>query len=144
MLLIAIEPGPSPIHGFGLFAAEPVPAGKIVWQFDPGIDHRHPIGWLDGQPAHVRRHVAMYAVRSLDRAYYYVLGDHTFLINHSFTPNLAPRDDLLVNDEGVVVAARDIAAGEELTVNYATIDGSDRERLTQGMPLFPPESHVQA
>ena len=45
-------------------------------------------------------------------------------------------DHVLCNDEGVVVAARDIAAGEELTIDYGTIDGGDRDKLALGLPLF--------
>lgn len=136
MLLIPTEPRPSPIHGIGVFAKVPVAAGDIVWQFDPGIDHRHPLAWLDTQPEHVRAYVKTYGVLSLDQRSIYLGGDHTMFVNHSAMPNLVPRDELLRNDEGVVVAARDIAAGEELTIDYGTIDGADRDKLAKGLPLF--------
>ncbi|MFI4987824.1 MAG: SET domain-containing protein [Alphaproteobacteria bacterium] len=136
MLLIAVEVRPSAIHGLGVYACEAVPCGRIVWQFDAGMDRRHPVSWLDGQPEHVRAFIATYGVLSLDKQHVYIAGDHTLFINHSPTPNLAPRDDLLVNGDGVVVAARDIAAGEELTVNYADIDGTDRDKVAQGLPVY--------
>jgi SET domain-containing protein len=136
MLLVLIEVRPSRIHGTGVFAAAPIGAGTIVWQFDPGVDHRHPVAWLKSQPPHVQAHFGTYGVLSLDRQSIYLAGDPTIFINHSPTPNLAPKDDLLRNDEGVVVAARDIAPGEELTVNYGEIDGGDRDKLAQGRPLF--------
>jgi len=136
MLLIPVELHPSRIHGMGVFAAAPIAAGSVVWQFDRGVDHRHPVAWLKDQPPHVRAHVATYGVSSLDRQSIYLAGDQTLFLNHSTTPNLVPRDDLLRNGEGVVVAARDIAKGEELTVNYGDIDGEDREKLAQGRPLF--------
>jgi hypothetical protein len=107
-----------------------------VWQFDPGVDHRHPVAWLKTQPPHVQAHFAAYGVLSLDRQSIYLAGDQTIFINHSPTPNLTPKDDLLRNNEGVVIAARDIASGEELTVNYGEIDGGDRDKLAQGRPLF--------
>jgi|SRR5579863_6086201 uncharacterized protein len=138
MLLIAIRVLPSPIEGLGVFAAEPVSAGTIVWQFDPGVDHRHPLSWLERQAAHVKQHFARYGVVSLDRLSIYLGGDQTIYINHSATPNLVPQDELLRNNEGVVVAARAIAAGEELTVNYGDIDGADRDKLARGLPLFGP------
>ena len=81
-------------------------------------------------------YVAIYGVLSLDRGSIYLGGDHTMFLNHSPTPNLVPRDEVLRNDEGVVVAARDIAAGEELTIDYGTIDGGDRDKLANGLPLF--------
>lgn len=136
MLLIPVELRPSRIHGMGVFAAAPIAASTVVWQFDRGVDHRHPAAWLKDQPPHVQAYVATYGVRSLDRQFIYLAGDQTLFLNHSMTPNLVPRDDLLRNGEGVVVAARDIAKGEELTVNYGDIDGGDREKLAQGLPLF--------
>ena len=67
MLLIAVEMRPSAVHGLGVFARAAVPAGTIVWQFDPGVDNRHPLSWLRRQPEHVRRFLDIYGVLSLDR-----------------------------------------------------------------------------
>jgi hypothetical protein len=136
MLLIAVEVRASAIHGLGVFAGEAVAKGQTVWQFDPGMDRKHPAEWLQRQPAHVRRFMALYGVLSLDRRHYYIAGDQTLYINHSAAPNLVPRPEILVNDEEVVVAARDIAVGAELTIDYGTIDGADRDRLAQGGSLF--------
>lgn len=136
MLLVPAEVRSSPIHGIGVFVLAPVAAGEIVWQFDPGIDHRHPLTWLDSQPPHVRAHCKTYGVVSLDGAFIYLGGDHTMFLNHSDTPNLVPCDDVLRNSDGVVVAARNIAAGEELTIDYGTIDGGDRAKQVRGVPLF--------
>jgi uncharacterized protein len=136
MLLIPFEVRLSKIHGLGVFASEPIPRGTIVWQFDPGIDQRHPVSWVKRQPEHVRRFVASHCVLDLDKRHYLVLGDHSMFVNHSLHPNLVPDDEHRVHDEGVVVAARDVAAGEELTINYTEIDGADRDRADQGVSLF--------
>jgi SET domain-containing protein len=136
MLLVDVEVRPSPIHGLGVFTREPISKGKIVWQFDPGMDRRHPASWLEHQPPHVRKFVEIYGVLSLDKQSYYLAGDQTSFVNHAADPNLVPRDELLVNDEGVVVAARDIAPGEELTIDYGSIDGGEREKQDKGAPLF--------
>lgn len=136
MLLIAVEVRPSGVHGLGVFARESVPRGRIVWQFDPGIDERHPASWLERQPEHVQRFVDVYGVLSLDKTEISIPGDHTRFINHSHTPNLLPREDIIVNGDIVVEAARDIAIGEELTVDYAAIAGDCREQAARGLPLF--------
>ncbi len=136
MLLIAVEVCPSSVHGLGVFAREAVPAGRIIWQFDPGLDQRHPAAWLAAQPAHVPAFLETYGVIGLDKAEVSIPGDHTLFINHSPTPNLAAQDEPVINGDGVVVAARDIAAGEELTIDYATIDGLCREQAAHGRPLF--------
>jgi SET domain-containing protein len=76
-----VEVGPSPIAGFGVFAAEPVAAGEVVLEQEavgPGP------------------------------------------LNHSCEPNLGWADD------HTLVAIRDIAAGDELTIDYATVV-DDRE-----------------
>jgi hypothetical protein len=138
MLLIPVEVRPSPIHGLGVFAASFVPAAAVVWQFDPGIDQRHTVAWLEEQPEHVRAYVETHCVLSLDRRHYLVLGDHTVFVNHSVRANLVSLDDVQVNGDGIVVAAREIAAGEELTIDYTTIDGGDRERMSAGLELFSP------
>lgn len=136
MLLIAVEVRPSAVHGIGVFAREAVRRGAVVWQFDPGVDNRHPASWLERQPEHVRRFGNVYGVLSLDKTQLSIPGDHTLFINHSSTPNLVPRDEVVVNGDGVVVAARDIGIGEELTVDYAEIAGDCRERAARGLPLF--------
>ena len=139
MLLIPFDVRLSRIHGLGVFASESVHAGTLVWQFDPGIDQRHAVSWVKRQPEHVRRFVASHCVLSLDERHYLVLGDHSMFVNHSLSPNLVPDDDRRVNDEGVVLAARAIAVGEELTINYTEIDAADRARELRGVSLFEPE-----
>ena len=56
----------------------------------------------------------------------YILGcDEVRFFNHSDTPNVVP--DFTRDRHGVDIAARDIAAGEELTVNYEWVDGERPE-----------------
>jgi hypothetical protein len=137
MLIVPIEARHSPIHGLGVFAREFIPQGTIIWQFDPGIDRRFPVDWVARQPAHVRAFMASYAVLNLDGQQYTLAGDHTLFVNHSPSPNMAPKPEVLVNGEEVVVATRDVQPGEELTIDYGTIDGADRDKLAWGVPLFP-------
>jgi hypothetical protein len=136
MLLVPNEARQSPIHGLGVFATAFIAKGTAVWQFDPGIDKRHPTDWVERQPPHVRRFLASYGVKSLDGQFYYLAGDQTLFINHSLTPNMAPDSQRRVHDEEVVVATRDIQPGEELTINYGEIDGADRDKLSRGEALF--------
>ena len=54
-------------------------------------------------------------------------GDHTCFMNHAPDPNTgAPSDSTPPN---VIVALRDIAAGEELTCDYWAFDAEAREKL---------------
>lgn len=47
MLLVPTFLSQSPIHGLGLFAAEPVSQGAVVWKFAPGFDLTVAPGQLD-------------------------------------------------------------------------------------------------
>ena len=95
----------SPIHGYGLFATEPIEAEEIL-------------GYLDGQkvPAKIhRKYDLCYEWNALDDSMYLLRPYRTkySYINHSRTPNL-----LLEYSPLRVVATKDIPPGEELTLDY--------------------------
>jgi hypothetical protein len=137
MLIVPVVVRHSAIHGLGVFATAFIPKGTVIWQFDPGIDRHLPAEWLKSQPPHVQRFVHSYAVLGMDQESYTLTGDWTLFINHANPGNMTPNPAIQVNGEEVVVAARDIHAGEELTIDYAEIDGADREKVRKGLPLFP-------
>ena len=92
---------PSQIHGRGLFALEAIPAGAVVWAYDPAVDRIE----LEPDPNG-------YSWRVGDS--HVVPGDDARFINHSSTPNLSTTPGLSPS-----VAARDIEPGEELTEDYS-------------------------
>jgi len=119
MLLVKTLLSPSEIHGIGLFAAEPIPAGTVVWRFHPAIDLVLAVGALDqlSPPARDQMLKYSYVDRHLNQRI--LCGDHARFFNHSDPPNcLAYPDDT----GGTTVAKRDIEVGEELTSDYATFD----------------------
>ncbi|HEX4795085.1 MAG TPA: SET domain-containing protein [Humisphaera sp.] len=110
---------PSKIFGQGLFASEPIPRGKIVCFFCINAQIIDEQRFLQAV-ANNEQPMVRTATRQAGR--YYTHGNENELytfINHSFTPNL-------LCHVGMVIARRDIAAGEELTLDYRTlIDNSD-------------------
>ena len=115
MLLVETRLGKSPIHGWGVFARQRIPAGTRTWEFTPGVD-------LLIEPEAVA--TAREDLRSLLIHYTYLhpvlrkrvlLGDITRFMNHSETPNVQGTNE---PDGGYDVALRDIEIGEELTVDY--------------------------
>lgn len=110
MLRVKTFIGPSAINGIGLFAAEDIPAGTVIWEFSPTFDLvlDHPEHIADPLYREFVFHHG-YFDRFLRR--FIVPGDNNRFINHSPTPNT---DDKRLD----TVAARDIKAGEELTSNY--------------------------
>lgn len=116
MLLIPTYLAPSSVHGVGVFAAEDIPEGKLVWQFVPGLDLVIPNGMLDSYPAEARKYVEEYGYEDQYRPGHVVLsGDNARFINHSHTPNTySEKDDAF--------ALRDIKKGEEITCNYLELN----------------------
>ncbi len=117
MLLIKTKIGPSKIEGIGLFADEFIAKGTMVQKFQPGFDlviSENEISKLS-EPA--REQFLKYAYKN-KTGNYILCFDNTRFLNHSDNPNLISDDP----DEEVDFAARDIQAGEELTVNYKDFD----------------------
>ena len=122
MLLVRTRLAPSAIHGLGVFAAEPIAKGAEVWRFTRGFDLDIDPELLEGQPPHVREWLRVYGYLDPHLARFILCCDDARFLNHSATPNLRP--DFTHDRYGVDVALRDIAAGDELTVDYALVDGN--------------------
>lgn len=128
MLLVPTLKQQSPIHGTGLFAAEPIPAGTPTWRFTPGIDLSiHPDAVKQFTDV-ARDWFLMYAYLDIRTGLYVLCADDARFMNHSETPNVGG-DYEQEPVFGVDVALQDIAVGEELTCDYRTFDRLDRERL---------------
>ena len=115
------EVRPSPIQGQGLFARVAIAAGEIV-----AVKGGHVLTrgqWADLEPAlgaadiQIAEDLFIAPVREDHRA-----GSMLYT-NHSCDPNLA------IQGQIVLVAMRDVAAGEELTIDWATTDDGDH-RMT--------------
>ncbi|MCU0853992.1 MAG: SET domain-containing protein [Rhodobacteraceae bacterium] len=120
MLLVPTSIRQSPIHGLGLFAEEDIPAGTIIWRFEPLVDRLIPEGELDRLPPHVAAYVDIYSEYFPDLGVLVLSGDNDRYTNHSDDPNT---EVLLPNGpEALVRARRDIAAGEEITCDYSVIN----------------------
>jgi SET domain-containing protein len=108
-----------------VFAVDPIPSGTEVWRFTPGLDLDLDPSVLDAQSPLARESLLHYGYIDL-RLHRYILGcDEVRFFNHSDTPNVMP--DFTLDRYGVYSAVRDIAAGEEITVNYEWVDGERPE-----------------
>ena len=112
---------PSPIHGQGLFAIRPIAAGEIV-----AVKGGHVLTrpqWTALEPAlgaadlQIAEDLVIAPVRQDHR------HGSMLYTNHSCDPNLA------VQGQIVLIAMRDIAVDEELTIDWATTDDGDHEMV---------------
>ena len=109
----------SPIHGRGLFAAQPIARGEIVAVKGGYVLTRSQ--WTALEPALGPAEIQI----SEDLVIAPVQDGHRdgsmLFTNHSCDPNLA------IQGQIVLVAMRDIRSGDELTIDWATTDDGDYE-----------------
>jgi SET domain-containing protein len=106
-----------PGAGLGLFAAEDIPAGTLIWKFDDGWDLlKREADWPDDVSKSFLKTYAYLSPTSKKRLYVICIDNARF-INHSARPTGTG------GQSQVTVAARDIRAGEEITEDYRTFDG---------------------
>ncbi|MEI6559413.1 MAG: SET domain-containing protein-lysine N-methyltransferase [Rhodospirillaceae bacterium] len=111
MLLVKTYLSESAIHGVGLFAAEPIARGTVIWRFDPRIDRRFTKAERDNLPEPTHSFILTYSYpEAVGSDTYFLDGDHARFMNHSNTPNTDCTTD--------TIALRDIEAGEELLCDY--------------------------
>ena len=113
----------SPVAGVGVFAIRDIPKGCRRMFSEPDT----PADWIslsraevDALPAHARHQVENYCLYD-DEQYFVPAGgfkkmDLSLFLNHAESPNVRS-----IEDGAWFEATRDIAAGEELFVDYGEI-----------------------
>ena len=118
-MLVPTYVAASDVEGVGVFAAEPIAKGALIWRFDPTFERLVPSSWLTEATPMMQEFLTKYAYPAHDEPEKLVIEiDNGRFMNHSLTPNT----DFTKIIEGY--ALRDIAAGEELICNYSEFDPS--------------------
>jgi len=112
------------IHGIVIFGSQAIKANTRIWTCTPGFDLDLDPNALEQHPAHFRETMLHYGYIDPRRRRFILCCDDCRFINHSDTPNV--RVDLERELYGVDFAAREIQAGEELTVDYGIVEGRRR------------------
>ena len=133
MMMVDTELRPSSIHGIGVFLAEPVAAGQLIWRFDSRVDRVFSDAELQEMPERLQIYLRTYSTLHHELKIWVLCGDNGRHFNHSDTPNTRSLGVAFGDD----VAAVDLPAGTELTTDYRTI--CDAMRLS-GMDLIQPQS----
>lgn len=130
MLTVHATAGPSPIDGLGLIARSPIPAGTPIWVFRPGFDLAMAPAELAALSPWSRAQISRFLYEELETGLFILCCDDARYMNHSATPNTttALRQ---------TTALCDIAAGDELTCDYAEFDAATRRRTAQGFSSTP-------
>ncbi len=123
MLLVKTFLDKSTIHGIGLFAAERIRRGTVIWRLTPGVDVLLGPEQIEALPAASRWQIEKYTYLDRMLGRFVLCGDDARFFNHSDDPNCHDHPDA---EGGFTVAARDIAPGEELTSDYASFDANHR------------------
>lgn len=124
MLFVKTYLVPSKIEGIGLFAGQNIKKGTITWKFAPGFDLSFSEKEVEDMPPLLQKFMKKYSVLSMISGSYVLCSDDARFTNHSSTPNL---ESVRVDGEAekIAIAKRDIEKGEELTIDYRTIDKKD-------------------
>ncbi len=101
---------PSSIHGKGHFASEPLKADEVVWVFGGTLFSREDIvAGRANERTLMRLDDNLWLGSTTEKPI-----DDDYYLNHSCDPNL------WITDAIKMTARRDIAVGEEVTMDYAT------------------------
>jgi SET domain-containing protein len=120
MLLVRTTLDISRIHGIGLFAAEFIREGTILWRLHPNIDILLTEEQINELAAPSQEQTRRYTYRDRYSGLYVLCGDDARFFNHSDDPNCL--DIVNSAEEELTIARRDIEPGEELTCDYASFD----------------------
>lgn len=124
MMRVKTYVAPSKIEGLGLFAAEDIKKGTETWRYLPPADNRLSPAEVEKLDDLSQEFIKRYSGLSISTGKYIIYGDDTRFCNHSKNANVAI-SDVVFEDEYSSFAVRDIKKGEELTIDYQTIDAVD-------------------
>lgn len=126
MLRVRTKLAASPISGIGLFAAEPIKCGTLIWKLDAEFDREYDMRTLSPEDDLLRETLLHYGYQPGDDPIVVLCGDDARFMNHSPDANTDDVGDL-------TIARTDIAAGEEITCDYTKFDRGFQRSLAQSI-----------
>ncbi len=119
MLLVKTFLAKSKISGIGCFADQPISKGQVTWRRDHQWDIAFKPDYVGKLPDFQQEFIKHFGYFEKRHGLWIVCLDNCRFYNHSRKPNMVdhnPYEDR---------AARDIEAGEEITIDYTTFDGRE-------------------
>jgi uncharacterized protein len=127
MLTVKTTVQQSKVQGLGLFAAEKILKGTSIWKFDPRFDIFFEPDDMEKMGPLQRDFIKTYAYLSTETGKYVLCTDDARFMNHSSKDNNVDVVPFPGEVETRAVANRDIESGEEILINYRSIDSADVE-----------------
>lgn len=116
----------SDLHGVGLFTAQDIRAGELVYTASPLLDLNITQQQFDTLTQKEKDEILWWGFFDEPSQKWHVDFDVSKFINHSYNATVAQASG---HDEAYLVATRDIHNGEELTQNYLEFETpADLER----------------
>jgi len=128
MMTVPVEVKRSAIHGLGIFALSEIRKGQVVWQFTPGMDRALSDYAVRYTEDLVRNFIMERGYLNPKKPQWIVCIDEAQFWN--FPPDGVPANCVLGGEqdgENLIIAERDIAAGEELTICHQSDGDYDRK-----------------
>ena len=117
MMTVPVKVRESKIHDTGVFAAEDITKGAVVWMFTPGLDLILSGYTVNHAEPRMQAFVMQRGYISLKKNHWVVCTDEAQFLNFPTKGEKANIELGGVQDgENMLLAARDISAGEELLV----------------------------
>jgi uncharacterized protein len=117
MMTVQVKLGKSDIHGTGIFAAQDIRKGQVVWMLTPGLDRISSEYAVKYAEPRMRDFVMERGYLNSDKRQWVFCVDEAQFWNF---PQSGEQANTIMGDEidgeKIVIAARDIAIGEELTI----------------------------
>lgn len=120
----------SDLHGVGLFAAEDIKEGEVVYTASPLLDLNITQEQFDGLDEREKAEIKYWGYWDELAEKWHVDFDMSKFINHSFQATLTQNIDY---ETAYLVATRDIRRGEELTQNYLEFENLE-DLKARGIP----------
>lgn len=114
MLHVAASVGESKIHRLGLIARAFIPAGTVVWRFQPHFDVCISPEMLRTLSPSAQEQTVYWSFFDETNQVYLMSSDDDRFTNHADDPNTRVHPETY----NCTIAVRDIQEGEEITNNY--------------------------
>jgi len=111
MLVVRTELRISPVHGLGVFAAEPIQKSQVIWRPHPSCDLYYSAEAFARLPEAFREAIEYYGYFHRETQSFMYEVDNGRFINHSENPTMK-------RGRRVMTAARDLGPGDEITADY--------------------------